>query len=255
MNTAYGLTNNNYNKYGFDGYSTGQFNYAQGNYSKTNSADITIVTDDGDRVTISSSNNLETSYTTYSGLLRSGSASVKAEGYEYASTLESTLSLSITGELDSEEYEDVLSAVKTIEALMEKTSSVSMDDLGKLAKEFLSLDSLSSLDASIKFEESMSYEQTQAIVSEAVESKGEGKKGRSEWAKLDHALDSILKSASKSGKSHGDVRDMMDNYLSGLLDMFSKKSEKNDETRKIGEQMKDIIMNRLDEKADIEGNA
>lgn len=255
MNTAYGLTNNNYNRYGFDGYSTGQFNYIQGNYAKTNSADITIVTDDGDRVTISSSNNLETSYTTYSGLLRSGSASLKADGYEYASTLESTLSLSITGELDSEEYEDVLSAVKTIEALMEKPFTGSMDDLGKLAEEFLSLDSLSSLDAAISVEESMSYAQTQAVVSEAVDSKGEEKKGRSEWAKLDHALDSILKSAGKSGKSHGDVRDMMDNYLSGLLDMFSKKSEKNDETRKAGEEVKDMIMNRLDEKAKTEAQA
>lgn len=255
MNTAYGLTNNNYNKYGFDGYSTGQFNYVQGNYAKTNSADITIVTDDGDRVTISSSNSLETSYTTYSGLLRSGSASLKAEGYEYASTLSSSLSLSIAGDLDKEEYEDILSAVKTIESLMEKPFKGSMDDLSKLAKEFLSLDSLSSLDAAIRVEESMSYEQTQAVVSEAVESKSEGKKGRSEWARIDHALDSILKSARKSGKSHGDVRDMMDNYLSGLLDMFSKKSEKNDETRKVGEQMKDMIMNRLDEKANTEAQA
>jgi Zn-dependent M32 family carboxypeptidase len=255
MNTSYGLLNNNYNRFDLGGYSSGQFNYVQGNYAKTGNADITIITDDGDRVTISSEKSLEASYSTYSGLLRSGSSSVKAEGYEYMSKLSSSLSLSITGDLDKEEYEDILSAVKTIESLMEKPFTGSMDDLGKLANEFGGLDTLSSLDASIKVEESMSYEQVQAKVSELDESKGEGKKGRNDFAKLDHALDSILKSARKSGKSHGDVRGMMDNYLSGLLDMFSNKSEKNNDARKAGEEVKDMIMNRLDEKAETEATA
>jgi hypothetical protein len=227
MNTAYGLTNNNYNKYGFDGYSAGQFNYVQGNYAKTNSADITIVTDDGDRVTISSEKSLETS----------------------------SLSLSITGDLDKEEYEDVLAAVKTIESLMEKPFTGSMEDLAKLAKEFGGFDTLSSLDASIKFEESMSYEQTQAVVSEVEKPKGEGSKGRSELAKMDHALDTILKSAKKSGKSNDSVRSMMDDYLSELLAMFSGKADKNDEGKKAGQQMKDMIMKRLDEKAGPETQA
>jgi hypothetical protein len=255
MNTAYGLTNNNYNKYGFDGYSAGQFNYVQGNYAKTNSADITIVTDDGDRVTISSEKSLETSYATYSGLLRSGSASARVDGYEYMSKLSSSLSLSITGDLDKEEYEDVLAAVKTIESLMEKPFTGSMEDLAKLAKEFGGLDTLSSLDASIKFEESMSYEQTQAVVSEVEKPKGEGSKGRSELAKMDHALDTILKSAKKSGKSNDSVRSMMDDYLSELLAMFSGKADKNDEGKKAGQQMKDMIMKRLDEKAGPETQA
>ncbi|NLD39301.1 MAG: hypothetical protein GX654_20795 [Desulfatiglans sp.] len=254
MNTT-GLTNNNYNKYGFDGYSSGQFNYVQGHYAKTDSADITIVTDDGDRVTISSSNSLETSYATYSGLLRSGSALINAEGYEYTSKLSSSLSLSITGDLDKEEYEDVLAAVKTIESLMEKSFTGSVDDLNKLAKEFVGLDSLSSLDAAISVEESMSYEQVQAVVSEAVESKGEGRKGRSEWAKMDHALDTILKSARKSGKSHDSVRSMMNDYLTGLFAMFSEKADKNEDGIKAGQQMKDSIMNRLDEKAETEAQA
>ncbi len=252
---ATGLTNSNYNKYGFDGYSAGQFNYVQGNYAKTNSADITIVTDDGDRVTISSSNSLESSYTTYSGLLRSGSASLKAEGYEYASKLSSSLSLSITGDLDKEEYEDVLAAVKTIESLMEKSFTGSVDDLNKLAQEFVGLDSLSSLDAAIRVEESMSYEQAQVIVAGVDESKGEGRKGRSEWAKMDHALDTILKSAKKSGKSNDSVRSMMDDYLTGLLAMFSEKADKNDQGINAGQQMKDMIMKRLDEKAETEAQA
>jgi hypothetical protein len=249
---ATALANNSYNRYGLDGYSTGQFNYLQSNYSKTGNADITIVTDEGDRVTISTSNSLETSYTTYSGLLRSGSASLKADSYEYMSKLSSSLSLSITGDLDEEEYKDVLSAVKTIESLMKNSFTGSTDDLNKLAQEFGNLDSLSSLDAAISIKETMSYQQTQAVVSEAEKPKDEGSKGRSELAKIDHALDSILKSAKKSGKSHESVRSMMDDYLSGLLAMFSEKADKNSEGKKAGQEMKDMIMKRLDEKTNAE---
>jgi hypothetical protein len=255
MNTSYGISNNNYDRFDLGGYSSGQFNNVQGNYAKTGSADITIITDDGDTVTISAQNSIEASYSSYSGLLRSGAASVKAAGYDYSSELSSSLSLSVTGELDSEEYKDILSAVKTIESLMEKPFTGSIDDLAKLAKEFGGLDTLSSLDANIKVEESMSYEKTQAVVTETDESKGEGKKGRSELAKLDHALDTILKSAKKSGVEYGKLRNIMDNYLSGLLDMFSNKSGKNDEARKVGEHAKDEIMNRLDEKAETEATA
>jgi hypothetical protein len=249
MNTSYGISNNNYNRFDLGGYSAGQFNYVQGNYAKTGNADITIITDDGDTVTISAENSLKSSYSTYSGLLRSGSASVKAAGYDYSSELSNSLSLSVEGQLDSEEYKDILKAVKTIESLIEKPFTGSMDDLAKLAKEFGGLDTLSSLDASIKVEESMSYEQVQAKVSEVDESKGKETKGNSEWAKLDHSIDTIMKSAKKSGIEHGKLRNMMDNYLSGLLDMFSNKTGKNDDARKAGEHAKDMIMNRLDEKA------
>ena len=43
----------------------------------------------------------------------------------------------------------------------------------------------------------------------------------------------------------------MNDYLSGLLDSFSKKSGKNKHNREAGELMKDIIMNRLAEKGEM----
>ena len=252
MNTDYGLSNNLLNKYDFGGYSTGQFNYAASNYAKTENADITIITDDGDRITISSDTSMESSYTSYSGLLRSGYSSVKAQGYEYQSQLHSNFSMSIVGDLDKEEYDDIISALETIDSVMESVSSGNMVDLQSIAEKFGGLESLSGLTASIQVEESMSYKQAQSKVSEVNESEGRANKGHNRADKLDHALDRILHSGKKHGKAHGRVKHLMNDYLSEMLDSFTKKSEKNKHNREAGELLKDLIMNRLTEKADTE---
>ena len=252
MNTDYGFSSNFLNKYDFGGYSTGQFNYTAGNYAKTENADITIITDDGDRVTISSDTSMESSYTSYSGLLRSGYSSLKAEGYEYQSRLRSNFSMSIVGDLDNEEYDDIISALKTIDSVMESVSSGNMVDLRSIAEKFGGLESLSGLTASIQVEESMSYQQAQSKVSEIDDQEGRDNKGHRHADKLDHALDSILHSAKKHGKGHGRVKHLMNDYLSEMLDSFTKKSEKNKHNREAGELLKDLIMNRLAEKADTE---
>ena len=249
MNTDYGFSNNYLNKYDFGGYSTGQFNYASGSYAKRENTDITIITDDGDRVTISSDTNMESSYTSYSGLLRSESSHVKAEGYEYQSQMRSSFSMSIAGDLDSQEYDDIISALKTIDSVMKSVSTGNMADLQSIAEKFGKLDSLSGLSASIQVEESMSYKQVQSAVSEVNSPGVKENRGQGNGEKLDHALERILNSGKKQGKSHGKVKQLMNDYLSGVLDSFLKKSEKNQHNRETGELMKDMIMDRLVEKS------
>lgn len=255
MNTDYSLSNNHLNKYDFGGYTTGQFNYTSGSYAKTENADITIVTDDGDRVTILSDMSMESSYTSYSGLLRSGSSSVKAAGYEYQSQLQSNFSMSIVGKLDDEEYDDIISALKTIDSVMKSVSSGNMVDLQSIAEKFGELESLSGLNASIQVEESMSYQQAQSVISEVDEPEGREHKGHRLADKLDHTLDRILHSGEKHGRDHGKIKLLMKDYLSQLLDSFSKKPEKFKHRHEAGELMKDLIMNRLSEKSQESENA
>ncbi|MGD9160771.1 MAG: hypothetical protein PVG39_20300 [Desulfobacteraceae bacterium] len=249
MNTDYGFSNNFLNKYDFGGYSEGRFNYASARYVKSENADITIITDDGDRITISSDTSMESSYSSYSGLLRSGSSSVRTEGYEYQSQMRSNFSMSIAGDLDMEEYDDIITALKTIDSVMKSVSSGNMADLRSIAEKFGGLESLSGLTASIQVEESMSYKQAQSAVSEVNEQESRDNKGLGHADKLDHALDRILHSAKKRGTGFGRVKRLMNNYLSEMLDLFSKKSEKNKHNREAGELMKNMIMNRLVEKS------
>ena len=250
MNTTFGFSNNLLGRSGPGGYPVGQLNWASTSYTKTENTDITIVTDDGDRITISSDRNMEANYSSYSGLLRSGSSSVKAEGYSYKSQLSSNLTLSITGDLDSEEYDDIMAAVKTIESAMEGAFSGNMDDMQSMADKFKEFDSLSGLSASIKIEESVNYEQGQAQVSGGNDTAGKDMKGLEDAKKIDHALDRIMGSGKEHGKAYGRVRHLMNDYLSGLLDLFSKKAEKNLKGSKAGETMKNMIMNRLGKKAE-----
>ena len=248
MNTDYGFSNNLLNKYDFGGYSTGMFNYASASYSKTENADITIVTDDGDRVTISTDTGMESGYTSYSGLLRSGSSSARAEGYDYQSRMHSNFSMSISGDLDSQEYEDIISALKTIDSVMEGISSGNMVDLQAIAEEFGGLESLSGLTASIQVQESMSYEQVQSAVAGVNEPAVDNESNnQTNTEKLDDALSGILNSGKKHGKSHGKMRQLMDGYLSALLDSFSGKSSEKHHNLEAGKLLKNMIMNRLSE--------
>jgi len=246
MNTNYSLSNNFLSKYDPGGYTTGQFNYVSGNYTKNENTDITIITDDGDRVTISSGKSMESAYTSYSGLLRSGSSSVSLEGYGYQSQLRNNFSMSIVGDLDNEEYEDIISALETVDFYMK---SASPDNMKAVAEKFGGLDSLSSLSASLRVEETMSYEQVQSVISESDQGATEEPKELKNLDKLDHALERILNSGKNHGKAYGRIKQLMNGHLSEILDSFSKKSEKNEYSREAGELMKDMIMNRLVEKS------
>ena len=249
MNTDYGFSNNFLNKYDLGGYSTGQFNYASGSYVKKENSNITIITNDGDRVTISSDKSVKSTYSSYASLLHSGTSSAGLEGYEYQSQMQGEFSMSIVGDLDSEEYKDIISALATIDSVMKSVSSGNMVDLQATAEKFGKLDSLSGLSASIQVEETMRYEQVQAEVSEVNKPESTESKGRRHAEQLDHALDRIINSGKKHGKALGKVKQLMNDYLTGLLDTFSIKPGENQHNRQAGELMRDMITNRLAEKS------
>ena len=247
MNINYGFSNNLLNRSDPGGYSVGQFNRESGSYSKTENADITIITDDGDRVTISSDRSMDANYSSYIGLLRSGSSMAKAQGYEYQNQLHSNFTMSIVGDLDSEEYDDIMSALETIDSVMEIAFTINVDDLQAVTEKLGGLDSLSGLSASIEVTESVNYEKTQSVVSDS-EPEGRGHKGHDCPDKLDHALVKILDSGKNHGKANGHIKHLMNEYLAGLLDSMSEKSGKKEQIHKAGEIIKDMIMDRLGEK-------
>ncbi len=241
MNTSHGLLNSFMNRPDPGAYSAGRFNWSNAGYSKNESADITIITDDGDRVTISSDSSMEAGYSSYSGLLRSGSNSMAVEGYEYQSRLKSNFSLSIAGDLDKQEYDDIMSALETIDSIMEKAFSGSLDDLTSIAQSFSGLDSISSLSASIEISEAVSYEQGQASM---VSAGGSSQNARNAGL-LDDALLKILESGKKNGQSAENIMNQMDDYLLELMDLLSEKSDDTEKGRKAGELIRNMILKRL----------
>ena len=245
MNAGNGLLNSFMNRPDSSAYSAGRFSWANANYAKSENADITIVTDDGDRVTISTDSSMESSYSSYSGLLRSGSNSIMAEGYEYQGSLKSNFSLSIVGDLDSQEYDDIISALGTIDSIMEKVSSGNLGDLESIAKDFGGLESISSLNASIEVKESLSYEQARSSVMSGTDSSQNMPQLYKDISSLDNDLLKILDSGKNNGKSVNEIMRYLDEYMTGLLDLLSKKEDNNERGRKTGELLKGMILNRL----------
>jgi len=141
--------------------------------SETQSKDITIFTDEGDKVTISSNQQSHAQYLTYEGLARkrgSGDyqgyaiarkslAMFQGERFEFENS--SSISISVDGDLNKQELKDIKKAIKGIDKIM--TDLLYGGDMVKaIAKaiEIRELDTISGLEANYQYEKEIMVEQT-----------------------------------------------------------------------------------------------
>src|SRR6185295_14276096 len=88
---------------------------AQLRVSQSQTADITIVTREGDTVTLSSSKSAELSFATYSALGQAGKASASLSGMTAELQRSTSLSISFAGDLNKEELMDIRRALQTFQ--------------------------------------------------------------------------------------------------------------------------------------------
>ena len=130
--------------------------------SHKQNADITVVTAEGDRVTLSSNSQLSTDYITYDGLVRGygGTTRLQWEGLSLSSVSE--FSISVEGDLSAEELKDLQKALITIEKIARDFLAGDMDHAMATALKPENWGSLSSLEATLSFEEVVFMEQALA---------------------------------------------------------------------------------------------
>ncbi|MBF0395319.1 MAG: hypothetical protein HQK78_00955 [Desulfobacterales bacterium] len=115
------------------------------NESKQNT-DITIMTSEGDKVTLSSS--MEASYSGYENISRS-----KAEFSKFQSqnlSFSKSLAISVEGNLSEDELKDIQTAVKTIGKAFEDFLSGDVDKATDRVLKIGEMDSISSLEATLE---------------------------------------------------------------------------------------------------------
>ena len=144
--------------------------------SEAQSKDITIYTEEGDRVTVSTENQNSTQLLTYEGLQRKISAKegpgfsqvrntqtmFKGEGFQSEST--SNISITIEGDLNEQEMKDIAAALKDIDRVM--TDFLNNGDVVNAAVKSLKLDDLgtiSGVDAIYSCEKSVVLEQVTMV--------------------------------------------------------------------------------------------
>ena len=137
-----------------DPYPVADFNYTKLNRASVDvqaSARISLVTADGDKVTLNTSSSLQASLQTYDYLGRTQGQTVAARGEEFQLSTSSGYALTVEGTLDEEELADIGQLLNTLSAVSEDFVA------GKRQDGLQHLTQLEDLDSIVSFEASFSY--------------------------------------------------------------------------------------------------
>ena len=144
-----------------------------GSMSLEHSTDLTITTDEGDRVTLS----LASSTQTHAGIYRSDSyeggwaASSQRAFFEFSSS--QNMAIEVNGDLNEEELEDIREAMNAIGAMIDDFLSGDLQEMARDGQLLKELDSISSLEAAFSYERQVLYgEQEMVQISRAAPEKG-----------------------------------------------------------------------------------
>jgi hypothetical protein len=121
---------------------------AQVKISQSQTADITIVTAEGDTVTLSSSRAAELSFATYNA---HGKVSGSAELHR-----SSAFSFSVDGELNREELKDIRRAIRTIQKAANDVLKGHEEQAASRTARLAGLDQIASIDADLEFHREVS---------------------------------------------------------------------------------------------------
>lgn len=135
-------------------------------------ADVTIVTAEGDKVTLSSGSQAQVTYATYEELRYMGGHFAQFRYEALGLEVSREYSIVVDGDLNKKELRDIRKAIRTIEKMMRDFLSGNVDHAVGKAMKVSKLESISSLEASLQFERSLSVDQqfTERVTSEPTES-------------------------------------------------------------------------------------
>ncbi len=119
--------------------------------------DVTIFTDEGDKVTLSSGLLLQGSFATYNGKMQTdnGSMEITTKSLNLEFTRESILS--IDGDLNKQELKDIRKAIRIIDHSIEKFLSGDVEKAVDKAIKVMNLETVSGFEASLEIERFISF--------------------------------------------------------------------------------------------------
>ncbi len=115
------------------------------------SAGISLITADGDKVTLSTSTSLHASLQTYDFLGRTGGQTVAAQGQEFQLSTSSGFALSVEGSLDEEELKDIKKLLNTLSAIGNGLVNGNPDNGLQRIAQLNNLDSIASFEANFSY--------------------------------------------------------------------------------------------------------
>lgn len=127
--------------------------------SQSKSMELVLYTREGDKVTLSSSSQMQADELTYAGMARSGKALVRQQGEAFQMKADTQFSVTVQGDLNAKETADVKKAVGVIGNIMKDLISGNDAAMAKDAGKLGQLDSLQGLSANLHYQRQIVYQQ------------------------------------------------------------------------------------------------
>lgn len=129
-----------------DSYRLNAARVSQTAVSAEQNTDITIMTEQGDRVTLSVDADFKSSYTTYSGLAANNHGYAKIEGRHFSFDLSLEQSIRVEGDLNEQELKDIKKVLKRLDRIIHKFLDGRLEKVarkaGKLLDDMKTIDSV-----------------------------------------------------------------------------------------------------------------
>jgi hypothetical protein len=135
---------------------------AQVKVSQSQTADITIVTAEGDTVTLSASRSAELSFATYNAQGRVGDSSGTISGMSAELHRSSDFSITVDGDLNKEELKEIRTAIRTIQKAATDVLKGHDEKAATRTAKLAGLDQIASIDADLEFNREVSVTQVSA---------------------------------------------------------------------------------------------
>ncbi|MBN1226593.1 MAG: hypothetical protein JXA79_06345 [Deltaproteobacteria bacterium] len=214
--------------------------------------DITIMTAEGDRVTLSTDSQRQASYLTYSGLACGGGAMAQIQGKSYSMEVNRELSITIEGNLSEEELKDIQKSIKTIDKILHEALSGNTDHALAMTNKVSSMESISSFSASLEIENTVSFGQqtiveTQTAAPEMTnEIESEGIPPSND--RFSKVTDNIMEALKHQRFDNRKLIRPLNKYFSKLFEGISEKHEGSEKSGKIrmAHRIRSEMMRRLE---------
>jgi predicted RNase H-related nuclease YkuK (DUF458 family) len=142
----------------------GDMNYNTSRFTQVttthqNNTDVTILTLEGDRVTLSSSSQSQATYIAYDSLALSKGRLTRLQGEIFGLNTNDELSISVDGDLNKQELKDIAKAIKAIGTIIRDFLYGNIGYAVAKALKIIGLESIVSLEASMQCEQTVSLGQ------------------------------------------------------------------------------------------------
>lgn len=218
--------------------------------SESQSADLEIVTAEGDRVTLSYGAEESLGFSSYENLARKGGGFARSAGQSLSFERGQALSLSVTGDLSESELADIGSLLAEIDGVMGKMLDGDMEGALSSALEVGGFDSIAGFEADLHVERQVYAERSYMVetagaagAENAGPSRGHGVPAGGDL--MDQLMTEMMASIENAQVEPQNLLKPVDGYFSALMEDFAGEAPAEEPKVRLTEMLHTQLMDRL----------